>query len=118
MSLLEENMQDFVIINKAIVDDGYGGTVTTWADGATIQGAITYSSSSITRIAQALGSTSVYTITVKKDIELDFHTVLRRVEDGKIFRVTANSDDNKTPKGAGLNMRQYSCEEWSLTDNE
>lgn len=114
MSLLEENMQNFVIINKAIVDDGYGGHITTWTDGATIQGAITYSSSGATQIAQALGSTSVYTITVKKDTELDFHTVVRRVEDGKIFRVTANSDDNKTPNGAGLNMRQYTAEEWSL----
>ena len=34
--------------------------------------------------------------------------------DKKIFRLTSNSDDRKTPEEATLNMRQYSAEEWNL----
>ena len=114
MSLLENAYENFTILNKAIVDDGYGGTETVWSDGATIKGVAVFDSSTQMKIAQAVGVTSLYTFTVKKSIELDFHTVLRRESDGKIFRLTSNSDDKKTPASANLDMRQYSAEEWSL----
>lgn len=114
MSLLEEAYEDFTVINKSIVDDGYGGTTTVWSDGATIKGAIVFDSSAQMKVAQAMGVTSAYTLTVKKSLELDYHTVIRRESDGKYFRLTSNSDDKKTPESAGLNMRQYSAEEWKL----
>lgn len=114
MSLLEEAFETFTIINKAIVADGYGGTTTVWTDGATIQGAMTYNASTQMKIAQAMGVTAAYTLTVKKSTLLDYHTVLRRESDKKTFRLTSNSDDNKTPESATLNMRQYDAEEWRL----
>ncbi len=114
MSLLEEAFEDFTIINKAVVDDGYGGTQIEWVPGATIKCAAVLDSSPQMQIAQVMGVTSNYTITVRKDVELDYHTVLRRGSDGKIFRTTSNSDDKKTPPSATLNMRQYSAEEWKL----
>lgn len=115
MSLLEESFTDFTIINKSVVDDGYGGTTTVWTPGAQIKGAIVLNSSLAVQVAQVMGSTGQYTLTVKKDVDLDFYTVLRRETDGKIFRIKANSDDKKTPQSAGLNMRQYDAEEWKLT---
>lgn len=115
MSLLDEAFENFTIINKSIVDDGYGGVTTVWTDGATIKGAMVFDSSAEMKIAQAMGVTSTYTFTVRKDVELDHLTVVRRESDKKIFRLTSNSDDKKTPKSASLNMRQYSAEEWTLT---
>ena len=114
MSLLDNAYEDFTVINKSIVDDGYGGTTTVWTDGATIKGAIVFDSSAQMKVAQAMGVTSAYTFTVKKDVALDYHTVIRRESDKKIFRLTSNSDDRKTPEEAALNMRQYSAEEWEL----
>lgn len=114
MSLLEQAFENFTIINKAIIDDGYGGVKTIWTDGATIQGAFVFDNSVQMRTAQAMGATAAYTLTVRKDIELDYHTVLRRGNDNRIFRLTSNSDDLKTPASANLNMRQYSMEEWNL----
>ena len=100
MTLLELAFDNFTVINKAVVDDGYGGVVTTWVDGAVIKG--------------AMGAKSAYTFTVRKSLELDYHTVLRRESDGKIFRLTSNTDDKKTPPTATLDMRQYTAEEWEL----
>jgi hypothetical protein len=114
MSLLSEAMTDFVIINKSIIDDGYGGTKTVWTDGATIKGAMVHNSDLQSKIAEVMVSKNLYTLTVRKEIELDYHTVLKRISDNKIFRLTSNSDDKKTPPNAGLNMRQYSAEEFEL----
>ncbi|MBO7379940.1 MAG: hypothetical protein J6U31_09375, partial [Bacteroidales bacterium] len=61
-----------------------------------------------------MGVTAVYTLTVRKSLELDFHDVLKREKDGKIFRITNDSDDIKTPASAGLDMRQYKAEAWTL----
>lgn len=115
MSLLDEAFEPFKILDRVTSDDGYGGVVTEWVDGAGINGALVFNSSSQMKIAQALGSTSAYTLTVRKNVNLDYHMVLKRVSDNKVFRVTANSDENKTPNSAGLNMLQYSMEEWTLS---
>lgn len=116
MSLLESAYEPFTILNKAIVDDGYGGVKTVYVDGLTIQGAPRYDMSSQMRIARAMGVTASYTLTFKRNIKLDYHTVLRRESDGKIFRLTSNSDDKKTPEEAALNMRQYEAEEFILPE--
>ena len=76
------------------------------------------SGSAEVQIAQSMGAMGAYTLTVRKNVELDYHDVLRRVRDSKIFRITANSDDLKTPPSATLNMRNYNAEEWELPANE
>lgn len=114
MSLLEEAYEPFTIMNKAVIDDGYGGVTSEWAEGATIEGAIRLDTSTEMRIAKAQGVTAAYTLTVRKDIELDYHTVIKRMSDGKIFRLLSDTDDKKTPTSAGLNMRQYVAEEFVL----
>lgn len=114
MSLLSEAFQEFIVLNKSIVDDGYGGMETVWSEGAHIQGAMVLDTSTQARMAELTGVKDAYTLTVRKELELDYHTVIKRVSDNKIFRLTTDSDDKKTPDSAGLNMRQYKAEEWSL----
>lgn len=113
-SLLDDAYEDFVILNKSVIDDGYGGTKEVYADGITIKGVMVYDNGTQMKIAQQMGVTDAYTFTVKKTINLSYHTVLRRKSDSKIFRLTSGSDDKKTPDSANLNMRQYSAEEWRL----
>ena len=50
------------------------------------------------------------------DYVLYYHDVIKRLSDGKIFRITSDGDDKATPKSASLNMRSVSAEEWSLAD--
>lgn len=114
MSLLSEAMESCTMYDKRIVDDGYGGYVPTYSAGATFQAAIVVDNSVNAQLAQAQGVVGIYTITTTKAITLQFHDVFRRNSDGKIFRVTSDGDDKKTPQSAGLNMRQVTAEEWSL----
>ena len=62
----------------------------------------------------AEGVKGVFTLITRKDITLEFHDVLKRVSNGKIYRVTSDGDDKHTPSSAGLDMRVVSCEEWVL----
>lgn len=114
MSLLSEAMTPCIYINRAVVPDGEGGTTTTWTEGAEFQAAIRLDNSMQARIGEAEGVTALYTIITTRAINLQYHEVIKRKEDGKIFRVTSDGDDMKTPQSAGLNMREVSAEEWSL----
>ena len=114
MSLLANAMESCVMIDKATESDGRGGFIHTWVEGATFQAAITLDSSMEARRAEAQGVTALYTITTKRAVNLQYHDVFRRIEDGKIFRVTSDGDDKKTPKTAGLDMRQVTAEEWRI----
>ena len=114
MSLLDSMMEEYVIVGKATEPDGEGGFCTVWKDGATIRAAVVNDSSTVAQIAEKQGVTSTYTVTTGRDVLLDFHTVLRRVSDGFIFRTTSDPQDVKTPTTASLNMRQVKAEKWSL----
>lgn len=114
MSLLTEAMESCVMLDRTTETDGYGGIITTWTDGATFDAAIVLDSSMQARVAAVQGVSSLYTVTTRKTLNLQYHDVFRRVSDGKIFRVTSDGDDKKTPGSAALNMRQVSAEEWSL----
>ncbi len=118
MSLLTELMETFVIMDKVTSPDGYGGVDVMWVDGAPITATATFDTSMQSRIADKQGVTSLYTVTTSKSVNLQFHEVIRRVSDGKIFRITSDGDDKKTPASATLNMRQVTAEEWELPDGQ
>lgn len=114
MSLLSEAMENCIMLDKRTQADGYGGYTTSWVEGAPFEAAVVFDNSMEARTAEKAGVTSLYTITTKKAMNLQYHDVFKRLKDNKIFRVTSDGDDNHTPKSAGLNMRQVSAEEWEL----
>lgn len=114
MSLLDDTLEDFKVINKIKESDGYGGTVDTWTEGITIKAVAILDSSAEMRVAMAQGVKASYTVTTQKNVNLQYHDVIKRVSDGKIFRVTSDGDDKHTPDAATLNMRQVTAEEWEL----
>lgn len=114
MSLLSDAMTECVMLDKRTRADGYGGYITEWVDGAPFSAAIVLDTSMQARIGEKQGVTALYTVTTVKALNLQYHDVFRRLEDGKVFRVTSDGDDKKTPASAALNMRQVSAEEFSL----
>lgn len=114
MSLLSEAMENCTMLDKTTTADGYGGYITTYTDGAPFNAAIVLDNSMQARAAEKQGVTALYTVTTVKALNLQYHDVFRRESDKKIFRVTSDGDDKKTPASASLNMRQVSAEEWEL----
>lgn len=115
MSLLEEAFEKFTIMDKTSVPDGYGGTLPSqYTEGITIEGALPLTSNPIVEVAHAVSGRAYYMLTVKKNVSLDLHTVLKRQKDGKYYRTLSGSDENQTPASAGLNMRQYKIEDFNM----
>jgi hypothetical protein len=114
MSLVDEFKAPCVMLDKQRKPDGEGGFITTWIEGAKFVAAITYSTSIEARLAEKQGVTSRYTVTTDKKIALEYHDVFRRLYDGKIFRVTSDGDDVRSPERASFSMAVVTAEEWEL----
>lgn len=115
MSLIDAMMDECIIMNKIKESDGEGGSITTWIEGAEILVAITTDMSMSARVAEREGVTSTYTLTTKRENALDFHDVIKRKKDGKIFRVTSDANDKMSPAVSSLDMAQATAERWTLT---
>ena len=112
--LWESELEEAIIIEKTFLPDGRGGVIPSYVDGLTIMVAFSFNTSDQMRIAEASEAVSRYTITTRQNINLQYHDVLRRVRDGKVFRITSDGDDNKSPAVSSLGMRQVEAEEWTL----
>ena len=115
MSLLLESFEPCVILDKTTESDGRGGVITKWKDGAEFTAAVVFNSSLEAKVAEKQGVKSLYKITTTKSVVLQYHDVFRRESDGKIFRITSDGKDNKTPASASLDMRVVDAEEYIPT---
>lgn len=114
MSLLTDSFESAVFLEKHRTPDGEGGFTTVWTESEEqIKVSITFNSSIQAKIGDKLGVTSLYKITTFKGNKLEYHDVLKRLSDGKIFRVTSDGDDVQTPKSARFGQYlQVDAEEW------
>lgn len=115
MTMIEESMENCVFMQKVAVPDGEGGFATEWTDGAEFNAAITFDTSMQARIGDAQGVTSLYTVTTNKNAKLEFHDVIKRLRDRKVFRITSDGDDKQTPVRARFGQYlQVTAEEWVI----
>ncbi len=114
MSLLQEYMEPCQLLEKKRVPDGEGGFDSSWTDGAEFNAAVECNTSLQARTAEKQGVTSLYTVTCEPNAVLEYHDVFRRLRDGKIFRVTSDGDDVRTPERASFQVSQVTAEEWEL----
>lgn len=115
MSLIEESMEEVCFMEKQRVPDGEGGFITTWNEGSRFRASITFDSSMQARVADAQGVSSLYTVTTTTNAHLEYHDVLKRLADGKVFRITSDGDDKQTPIRAKFGQYlQVTAEEWVI----
>lgn len=114
MSLLTQAMEDVVTLEKKRVPDGEGGFTTQWSEGVQFKAAISFDSSLEARTAEKQGVTSLYTVTVPLNCKLEYHDTIKRLKDGKVFRITSDGDDKITPPSASFQFAQVTAEEFVL----
>lgn len=110
MSLLEESMKPFVIMDKTTKEDGYGGYDIVWTEGATIQAAIDVPDSALALIADKTTERKNCHVITSRTVHLQVNDVICRQQDGLFFRIQEDGADNATPSSAGLDMRSCRAE--------
>ena len=104
---------EFIIMNLAIVEDGYGGHTEAYTPGAHFMGVLMLDSSIQAQVAEAQGVKGLYTLTYDKTLRLPWHTVFCKANNtSEMFRVTSK-DEKSTPKSSSLDIRQVNAEEWT-----
>ena len=115
MALIDCMMVPCVFMEKKQTPDGSGGQKTEWTDGKPFKAAITLDTSTVARIADATGTVDTYTISVSRSVHLPFHAVIKRLSDGKTFRITSDNAEKRTPVCTALDIAQSTAEAWRLT---
>lgn len=115
MSLIDCMMVPCVFMVKSQTPDGSGGHKTTWKDGEPLNAAIVRDTSTEARIAEAAKAVEQYTVTVSRSVHLKYHDVIKRLSDGKTFRITSGNEEKKAPVCSALDIAQSTAEAWRLT---
>lgn len=112
--LYEKFYTDLVMIDKVTVSDGLGGFETTYVDGAEFKGALVTKATTEQRQAETLIGKATFTVTVPKNVKLEYNNIFKRLSDNKMFRVTSDSKDVKTPEVATFEFNQVTAEEYDI----
>ena len=113
--LIDCMMDSYIVVRPERTPDGSGGSTTTWTEGEAFKAAVVRDTSTEARIAEAAGTVEMYTVTVSRSVHLAFHDVIKRLSDGKIFRITSDNAEKKTPGCTALDIAQSNAEAWRLT---
>ena len=119
MSLMDEYAVECTLLVKTRVEDPVGGYSIKWKDDAKFTAAWEYESAPEITVAEQQGVSRTYRIYVDKTLDLDYHEIFRRTDNGQIYRVTNPGTDRFTPSFSRLNRRLIEVEKWKLpTDAE
>ena len=113
-TLMDQYSIECVTLNKQRTDDPLGGYIITWTDGMHFSAAWEFQSAPEMTVAEQQGVSRVYRIYVPKELDLDYHEVFRRVDNGQTYRVTNPGTDRHTPATSRLNRRLIEVERWDL----
>ena len=107
---LENFFEDFIIQSKVYVDTGFGTFEPQYTDGANFRAGISTNSTNEAQIAERSGMKTIYTIVHLPAITLHKDDRVRRIRDGRMYRITSDSADMTTPPGAGVQYGQVTAE--------
>lgn len=115
--LIDDFYESFTELIPVSIDDGEGGTTTTWMEGDRFLAAAVKGRIPEMIAAERAGSAPEYTLTISGNtpVKLAYHDVVKRDSDGMIFRMTSSTADSRPPKCATFKFFQVRCEQWQLT---
>lgn len=108
--MLTDFFEAFRRVNRTPAADGYGGTTFTYTDGTAFQAGIITQKQKESEIANRAGQKVNYTLIVKPNIRLVQNDIVKRVKDGRYYRITSDTADRTTPAVAYVKYAQADAE--------
>lgn len=116
--LMDEFSATCVLLVKTRTDDPVGGYKTSWVPGVEFTAAWEYESAPEILVAEQQGVSRIYAIYVDPTLDLDYHEVFKRKDNGQIYRVTNPGTGRNTPSFSRINKRLIEVEKWELPRGE
>ena len=95
------------------VSDGQGGFHLNLSDDLEFMAAIVKDGTPEEIVAEKEITRASYTVTVKEDIVLKYHDIIKRKRDNKIFRIVSDHIDTQPPDVASFKFSQVNAEEYT-----
>lgn len=115
MNLLATMMKPFVIVTAVTINDPMGGYKTRWVDGATFDALVRKETTPEITVAEKTEVKETLTIVVPTGTPLQYHSVVKRVEDGEVYRLISTLKDYEAPMASSVQIARADCERWELT---
>ena len=113
-TLMDEYNVRCVTKVKTYVDDPVGGYQKAYVDGVEFDAAWEFQSAPEITVAELEGVKRTYRIYVHPTLDLDYHEVFQRKDNGQTYRVTNPGTDRKTPGFSAIGKRLIEVEQWDL----
>lgn len=108
---LQDYFETFTKISVTDTPDGYGGNLTSHTSLFTFKAGISTSKSKEDEIAYKDGIVARYIIAYDDlSIVLKQNDIVHRAKDGRLYRITSNSEDMVTPNVASVKFKQVTAE--------
>lgn len=114
--IIDALAEPVVKLDEVSVSDGEGGFTTEYRDGAPFTATISPDGSIAAAIAQKDAERKSYKVSTPHNAKLKKGDIIKRVEDGVIFRITQSSDE--TAKISTIRINICKAEEWELPDEQ
>lgn len=112
MTLLDTMKVPCVMMDRVTVPDGYGSWDYQWTDGAEFEAVIRKDETPTDMIAEKKDANEHYTIIVDSNVHLYFNDVVKRVEDGQMFKITSSTTDKTAPSRSTVKISVAQAERW------
>lgn len=114
-------LEPFCILTVEKAPDGQGGQSAHYSDGETIEAAAVFgqtAQSAVTKqtalTAQKPDPAPQYGLYTRAAVLLPFHCVVKRLSDGRCFRILTDAADTAAPASPMLGLRYYGAEVWRM----
>lgn len=107
---LTDYFENFRLIKRTELPNGYGGTEITEEVLTTFRAGIAANYSNEAVIAGRTGKNTIFTVTTLLGDELEQHDIIQRVSDGLTLRVTSDAINMTTPAVATVQYRDVTAE--------
>lgn len=108
---LQDFFEPFTMIGVSDTSDGYGGNITSHTRLFEFKAGISTSKSKEDEIAYKDGIVARYIIVYDDlSIRLKQNDIVHRAKDGRLYRITSDSEDMETPNVAQVKYKQVTAE--------
>ncbi len=108
--MLGDYMEDFILLERTDTPDETGGIASVYEESMAFRGGVTAVMASEIDIAQRPARRLTPVLVHEWGVTLRQGDVVRRVSDGRCYRVTGHSSDMRTPLCAGFAFAQVPVE--------